>query len=342
MSIPAEAYLHEDWLHREMASWFSDQVFVDLSVALAHEGAWNAFPLGRRQLIVRRTASGLRAHDNVCLHRSAQLMPHGRGEGPLRCGYHGWRYDDEGQVVSTPMLLDPCLTRRQLAGYSVGEEDGLVWMSPTQQPSAVPDVADLLDDFQVETSRQFHHDSLDHAANWKLLVENVVEGYHLSFVHRDSFVPAGFTSTAPVTYRATNAGSSAHTRPQAIASRPAPRALSGAIPGYLHAYLFPNVFLSQTNGLVLFVSHFHPVAADRTLLKYSLLATPLLQAQRPAVIEHVQAEAISFTDRVLREDLALLEASQRGLAAGQKSHQLQTVEPRILHFHEHYRRRLAC
>jgi len=96
------------------------------------------------------------------------------------------------------------------------------------------------------------------------------------------------------------------------------------------------VFLSLTNGLVLFVSHFHPVSASHTRLEYELLATPLLQHQRPAVVEHVQAEAIEFTERALREDLVLLEASQRGLSATRASHQLQGIEPRIAHFHQHY------
>ena len=342
MSIPAEAYLEAGWLQRELAGWFSRKVFVDAAATMPDVGDWRAFALGERQFVVRRTADGLRAHDNVCLHRSAQIVPHGRGQGQLRCGYHGWRYDDEGRVDATPMLEAPCLTRRQLASHPVVEQDGLIWMSPAGRTTPVLDAPEWLADFPVATSRPFHHDALDHAANWKLLVENVIEGYHLSFVHGQSFVPAGFPSTAPVSQGMSDAGSWAHTRPRPDPSRSAPRTLGGAEAGYRHVYLFPNVFLSLTNGLVLFVSHFHPVSPGLTRLEYSLLATPLLQAQRPAVIAHVQAEAIAFTDQVLREDLVLLEASQRGLAATRAAHQLQALEPRIAHFHEQYLRGLSC
>lgn len=342
MSIPAEAYLGPEWLERELDAWFADRVFVDLACGLPEIDAWRAFQLGRRQLLVRRSDADWHAHDNVCLHRSAQLAGEGRGHGDIRCGYHGWRYDAEGYLVQTPLLDAPCLSRRQIRSYPACEREGLVWMSPSGQLPVCEDDPALLRDFPVAAARPFHHDVLMHQANWKLLVENVIEGYHLSFVHAGSFVPAGFPSTAPVSQGCSDSGSWAHTTPRQEPGRPAPRGLPGAVPGYRHAYLFPNLFLSVTNGLVLFVSRFHPVSATQTRLEYDLLATPLLLSQRPAVIAHVQAEAIAFTDRVLREDLALLEGSQRGLASSGQPHQLQALEPRITHFHEAYLRRMAC
>lgn len=342
MRIPADAYIDENWLSREISRWFSDQLFTDLSQRLKPETPWNAFQLADKQLVIRRTASGLRCHDNVCLHRSAQIFPHGRGSAPMRCGYHGWQYDDNGVVCFTPLADRGCLVRDKLAAHTTWEQAGLVWTSLNSKQASCNEQPSMLGAYPVEESVLFHQGTLEHKANWKLLVENVVEGYHLSFVHPQSFVPAGYSSTAPVDYQFSVSGSEAFTKPHNNPERSAARLFNSDMLGYRHIYVFPNLFMSLTNGLVLFVSYFHPTSSRETRLEYALLATPTLMKNRPAVISHVQTRAVEFTEKVLREDLALLEASQRGLTATRQTHQLQPVEQRVIHFHERYMEKMAC
>ena len=338
MTIPAEAYLEHEWLVREHASWFGRNLFVDLSAALKDTGSIRAFSVADKSYFVRRGEHGLNAYDNTCLHRGMQLFPEGYAHGHIRCGYHGWKYRDDGSLIKSPSPLNEFkLTRDCLSVYPVSEAHGLVWATLNHEAgTADRDYAEHLAAIPVARSTSFYKSTLPHRANWKLLVENVIEGYHLSYVHGDSFVPTGYATTSPVQWGSGTFGSWSVTQPRSDSSQ---RALGGADRAYRHLHLFPNLFLSVTNGLVIYVAHFHPTSAAETELHFELLATPLLLSQKAAIVQHVQNEAIAFTNKVLREDLAVLEASQKGMRAARRAHQAQVQwEPRILHFHEEYMR----
>src|SRR5690606_28546136 len=107
----------------------------------------------------------------------------------------------------------------------------------------------------------FHSGDMEHNCNWKLLVENVLDREHLSQVHGASFVSAGVDSFAPV-----QAGGRDYT----LWSRIEPRESSisrgllhfkGAKHHYLHGYVFPNLFLANTNNMIGFVNQLLPVSA---------------------------------------------------------------------------------
>src|SRR5207237_92278 len=65
-------------------------------------GDFTVVTVSGRQWILRRGADGVvRGLRNVCLHRGTRLCI-GRGNGPLRCPYHGWTYDDRGVLIGVP------------------------------------------------------------------------------------------------------------------------------------------------------------------------------------------------------------------------------------------------
>ena len=59
-------------------------------------------------VVVLRAADGiLRAFANVCRHRAGPLvLSSGKGLGNLRCKYHGWLYNQAGQLVAAPEMQD--------------------------------------------------------------------------------------------------------------------------------------------------------------------------------------------------------------------------------------------
>jgi hypothetical protein len=114
------------------------------------------------------------------------------------------------------------------------------------------------------------------------------------------------------------------------------RLLPGAHSNYLHAYVFPNLFVSITGGLVGFISHFKPRDAGRTLLEWQLFETPLLLQQKAPLRAYIRQNAVDFTRKVLMEDLVVLEESQLGIRHARGPHQLQPFEGRLAHFNETY------
>jgi nitrite reductase/ring-hydroxylating ferredoxin subunit len=90
-----------------------------------------------RELAIYRTMSGeARVVDAFCPHMGAHLGRVGKVEGDLlRCGFHGFCYDTDGQCVSTAYgSLPP--SRAKLELWPVREQNGLIltWFSPDGAP----------------------------------------------------------------------------------------------------------------------------------------------------------------------------------------------------------------
>lgn len=330
MSIEPAAYWRDEFLEREYERIFARRLYVGDAGQLREEGDYLAYRVCGRPRVTRRLGGGVATFDNVCLHRANLIDPEGQGNRPFRCGYHGWQYGPDGALLRAPMANDACIGRRQLAVHPTVQHQDLVFAGDEPAPGAA-----ALADIGFEPGPVFHRESLAHKANWKLLVENVLESYHLSFVHQESFVPTGLSSASGCS----NAfmGPDSAFRIESRAKEGARKSvIAGAGDGYAHAYVFPNLFVSVTGGLVGFLSHFKPNAPGHTVLEWQLFETPLLLAQKTPVRDYVKRNAIAFTRQVLGEDLAVLESSQLGVRHARGPHQLQDTEERVRHFHHTY------
>jgi phenylpropionate dioxygenase-like ring-hydroxylating dioxygenase large terminal subunit len=333
MSIEPTAYWQDSWLEREYEQIFARRMFIDKAEQWGEDGDYVAYRVCTRPLVTRKLGASLATFDNVCLHRANLIDPEGQGNRPFRCGYHGWQYGADGALLRAPLANEACIARRQLARHRTRQHGGLVFVDGD---GALPGPgAAALADIGFQPGPVFHRESLPHRANWKLLVENVLESYHLSFVHQDSFVPTGLSSASACSNAFMGADSSFHIANRA-GERSTGRVIEGAGNGYAHAYVFPNLFVSVTGGLVGFLSHFKPNAPDQTVLEWELFETPLLLEQKKPVRDYIKRNAIAFTRQVLGEDLAVLESSQLGVRHARGPHQLQDGEARVRHFHQTY------
>lgn len=136
-------------------------------------------------VIWRDEAGAVHALEDRCVHRLAPLSL-GRCEGPhLRCMYHGFLFDKEGQVVAIPGLADVPPTAR-VKRYRVVEQDTWIWVwmgeSHLADESLVPRVHGIDDPAWV-----LRHGQLDYAAEARLINDNLTDFSHLSFVHAQSF-----------------------------------------------------------------------------------------------------------------------------------------------------------
>jgi phenylpropionate dioxygenase-like ring-hydroxylating dioxygenase large terminal subunit len=334
MSIDPRAYWQDEVLEREYRRIFARGLFVDTAAAFGQDGDYSSYQVCGRPFVTRHTEGGLRSFENVCLHRAKLIDPPGRGNRPFRCGYHAWQYGADGELQRAPLADDACIGRRQLQSCATVENRGLVFMAPEGGLDAAHGTR-ALDGIGFEIGALFHSETLEHGANWKLLVENVLESYHLSFVHQESFVPTGISSASETSETRLGRDSCLRIRNKSADGAKA-RLLPGANSDYLHAYVFPNLFVSITGGLVGFISHFKPQDAGRTLLEWQLFETPLLLAQKGPLRSYIRQNAVEFTRKVLGEDLVVLEQSQLGVRHARGPHQLQPVEGRLAHFHETY------
>jgi Phenylpropionate dioxygenase and related ring-hydroxylating dioxygenases, large terminal subunit len=339
MSIDCKAYSDDAIFRKEVTHLFNRRLFVGTIADFPEVDSYKTIQMGHEPITVRRTPEGIKAFSNVCLHRGALIDPQGTGTKPFRCPYHAWAYDSNGALSHTPKVDMACLKRTQLYAWRVNVEDGLVFIG--QDDTAK--VPAILNELSISYSRPYYRSYIDHECNWKLLVENVLEGYHISAVHPKTFVPTGITSNSDYEWSCDDYVCWGRW----IANTPNPRnsRLSSIIKGtrlqYGHAYIFPNVFVSNGNDHIGYIGHFIPTGPTQTRLEWCLFEQALLLRQNETIRQALRDAAVEFTRNTLTEDKAIVESCQIGLQSAKATYQLQdksNLEARVINFQSNYER----
>jgi p-cumate 2,3-dioxygenase alpha subunit len=154
---------------------------------------------GRPVILCRDSGGRLRVFLNVCRHRGAVVCRERQGNAKgYRCFYHGWSYDRDGCLDGVPgaSSYPPSFDRREFGLASpphVGQYRGFVFLSFNQGAAPLEDylagakeyldlVVDQSPTGEMEVIRGTQEYSI--RANWKLLVENSFDDYHLMSTHK--------------------------------------------------------------------------------------------------------------------------------------------------------------
>jgi phenylpropionate dioxygenase-like ring-hydroxylating dioxygenase large terminal subunit len=146
-----------------------------------------------RAVIIRGADGELRAFHNVCLHRASRLLSGDAGHcrSGIVCPYHGWSYDLDGALRGVPSERSfPGLDK---AGARLGELALDAWMGFlfVRFAGSGPSARQLLGDFDDELAPHRlpelkpwgPRSSFEMDVNWKIAVENDIEGYHIPAGH---------------------------------------------------------------------------------------------------------------------------------------------------------------
>jgi 5,5'-dehydrodivanillate O-demethylase len=116
-----------------------------------------------------------------CAHRGTQLST-GWVEGDdLRCFYHGWKYNGDGQCIEQPAEPEPFCNRIKIRSYPIQEYLGLVFAYLGEgEPPPLP----RYEEFETEGVLEARADA--RACNWFQNFENLCDSVHVSFAHRAS------------------------------------------------------------------------------------------------------------------------------------------------------------
>lgn len=120
-----------------------------------------------------------------CPHRGARLSMGDVVDGDLRCWYHGWSFDTEGQCTAIPLQGGACSLQRRTTvetTYPTEEQAGFVWAwigddepSPLELPEELGDP-----DYSMFT------ETVVWDTNWLLALENVADVLHAPYLHSKS------------------------------------------------------------------------------------------------------------------------------------------------------------
>lgn len=138
-------------------------------------------------VLFRDTKGRLGLISAYCPHRRAPLFFGRNEECGLRCVYHGWKFDVDGNCLDIPNVIPPdnfeqLKDRARVKSYPVQEAGGMVWtyMGPKEDMPPLPAMEwlDLPQD-QIHSSRWLHR------SNWLQAMEGEIDSSHISFLHSE-------------------------------------------------------------------------------------------------------------------------------------------------------------
>ena len=198
--LPSKSYTDEEFWKKECNTVLADGW---LFVGFVHEfeNSGDVIPLfiaGKPILIIKNNKNKITAFHNVCSHRCLKLVDEKKNVGKvIRCPYHSWSYDLEGNLKAAPHIGGTNIHKPEKFNFS---KHGLksirthIWhdwifinlnnKAKKFEIYAKPLIKKFKD---TDFKKLKYAATLDFGkinSNWKFLIENFIEPYHVQFVHK--------------------------------------------------------------------------------------------------------------------------------------------------------------
>ncbi|MET0985641.1 MAG: aromatic ring-hydroxylating dioxygenase subunit alpha [Steroidobacteraceae bacterium] len=278
---PAAVYLSDTRFTSELTHLFKKvPVVATTSAYLSEPGTAVALDGYGVPLLVTRDRQG-RAHAfiNACRHRGSKIVESCEPSKAnlMVCPYHAWSYSLEGKLAAIPRHETfPSLKKENLGlvPLATWECGGFIWvgLDHTAQPtllSGTEQIAADLEAFGLDRMHVYGRRTYDLAANWKLVIEPFLEGYHVQRLHAQSI--GNMFADQPSVYaqfghHMRQTSGKAHFNPELLKAD-----IHNLHKHITHAYLvFPNTVV-VTSPYYISVMVLMPRAANRTLVDYYML-----------------------------------------------------------------------
>jgi len=193
--LPGEVYSSP-----EIAALEKEKIFLDtwLCVGRTEEipnpGDYMTAEIVGEPFVIARDRDGeVSAFMNMCLHRGVPVAS-GRGNAKdFSCPYHGWLYDLKGRLLATPQMGKSGVDTANwhMRALQCAAWRGWIFISFNPDPVPFAEFIATCDRdlwwFKTDQCRLAKKEVLEIDCNWKLLVENIIDIYHVPVLHRGSF-----------------------------------------------------------------------------------------------------------------------------------------------------------
>jgi choline monooxygenase len=315
--------------------------------------------LGTPLCAVRGNDGRARVFRNACRHRGMPLVEGAGCSHALVCRYHGWTYRLDGSLAHVPhgdAFPDLDASTRGLVEVTSMETDGLIVICELEPAVARSSLRACAQDAMtamtdgspwrsklLPAERLIASDSVVRPINWKVLVEQFLEGYHIRSTHRDTFYPLQYDDLNVVEMFGPNSRITFPYRNiERLRNRPESMWTTERRVTFVYQ-LFPNVMLATFPDQVIVIV-VDPIEVDRSRITTYTLATPE-DADAALIAVGRQSEAGSGPSLLTRgalEDNEMSAGVQRGLHAGANAFvEFGRHESAIGHFHAALNQRLA-
>jgi phenylpropionate dioxygenase-like ring-hydroxylating dioxygenase large terminal subunit len=312
------------------------------SAALPEKGSYVARTAAKTPLLAVRGDDGVvRAFHNTCRHRGMAVA---EGSGSARtfvCPYHSWAYGLDGALKHIPGEdgfpgLD--YEKHGLVQVIAEERNGIVFVTQKDPVSEGP--LNALPELFTPDQVAFNKIEVVDQANWKLIGETSMEGYHIKSLHNKSFYPYGLDNINVVETHGTNSRIVFPFR-RIEKLRDIPRnqqRLGGMVTDVYQ--LFPNTHISMLSSHSMLII-LEPVSPGETRWEIFQIKNRKI-GDKEINLEEAKRDAEFVNDTGLKEDRDAACSIHAGILGNANSHfTFGKFEKAIVHFHKNLNEHLA-
>lgn len=335
------------------AEWYTDPAMLELERHRVFRATWQyaasldllklpgnyaAVEVNDIPVVLTRGLDGeLHAFYNVCRHR-AGLVARGCGNRKsLQCQYHGWLYGLDGKLRNAPEFEGVENFNKEDFGLIPIRVESWGPFVFVNMDGSAPPLLEVLGRIPEETAgvdlnglRKVERRDYMVNANWKVYIDNYLEGYHIPIAHPGLFKEVDYEQYRVDTFRYY---SSQYAPIRPVRGEDASGRIFTGLQGDERAFyywIFPNFMLNIYPGNVQ-INIIVPLSHDKTLTIFEwYFADP----GTPEAWNTLQ-DGIAFSDNVQKEDIQICEDVWRNLQTGVYRQGRYSVkrENGVHHFH---------
>ncbi len=369
----ARALSDEAYFAKEQACLGELWNFLGFEGDIPNVNDWFRATLGGRSIFVQRFKEGLRAFENICPHRFNQIRSEDKGNSPVVCSLHHWRFNSNGDAVGipkckeyygkTPQDINARLNVVELAvcgGFIFGR-----FGSGESLEAWLGDGYDSLN-FLAANVGKVGRKNWQVQAHWKLMMQINLDDYHIVAVHPTTFGKNGYLNVNQLNYERFGAhdfeshsalSMGGETKEIATIAQECRAQQLVLAKEYLTFHLFPNVVVSFNHATRLFgddyhymiVQHFKPQSTNQTNIGVSVYLMPF---NRPAgvvkrVLRHLTIPIVNVLcqlvmNKVHKEDNQACERLQKVSHQIESEMRLSAGEQRLGWFEQVYAKHVTA
>ncbi len=336
--LPGYIYTSPEVYEMEIEKIFmKDWLCVGRVEEYKNAGDYNAMRIAGEPLLICRDEDGnLNAFANVCQHRGVEVATGQGNAKEFMCPYHAWLYDLKGNLTGAPYSKEVegfDFKRCRLPRLKLDTWAGWIFVNFDSESEGLGDYLDVdnVRDFAAflrqEDTWCADKYTFEVDCNWKFIVENLMDMYHVGVIHGASF--GKHFPVSDFDYRLTKNGY--HAEYQSCTMAPDGISLFGPMPwmddscapwmkgkgvGHNHQYFACTVFVRPTMNI--FGRHdmiqpwtYFPMAPDKTAVTI-YTQFPKQNFEMPGFKEKTGVVK-DFIRMVAEEDRAMLDSLQNGV-----------------------------
>jgi len=260
-------------------------------------------------IIFKNELNELSAFHNVCRHRGGPLSILQSGKKKvLQCGYHGWTYKSDGQLRGMPRFNKVELFDKSkfcLIPINIELWEGLIFVNLNIDSAPISkkinNISEDINPNNLKVKKHYKRIEYNVKCNWKIYIDNYLEGYHIPFVHPElcSFLDYQKYETEvfdlySLQYSPINSEKNFY------------RGEGGAF----YYFIYPNLMLNimpgrlQTNQII-------PITEKETLVVFDYFYDDIKSKPGLKSIK----EDILTSDKIQNEDIEICEKVQKGVSS---------------------------